>query len=555
MGRKSGGTQKVDQTSEVVQHNIPEEFRPYLRKQMQLADALLQEDYIPYGGQRLAQFNPQEQAAFTGVQAIAQRGLPGVTGAKTYFGNLAGQTGSPVSGTDYLGVGSNYAPTTISTGYTPTAGSITSAYSPTAGSFGSGYGGADFSSGYGARDFTSSYQPGQITSSFQGADIGSDYQPGEIQSTYAPGQFEAERSIANIDDYMNPYTERVLDRQLARRQKGFQERRAQQQAQDTAAGGASAFGGRGLLQQQTAQTAFDEGTADIEASALDQAYQQALSASSRDIDRDLRVQQLRDQAERTRAQMAFGADTARDAAERARAQMATRAQEATARFGQAAGAQDIQAQIASDAAARAAGQMDLSAQQYADQSAQQAAKLGLTAQQYQDLSRRAAGEQTLRSQQMEDAAMRASGEQGLRAAIASDQAARARGDQDIRTSMANQRAYAAALARRDAAARYGVDLDKTEQAMDLQRMGALAQSGQDMRALTQRGLDMAYQDFIRQRDYPKEMLAYYSNLMKQNINPIPADARQTVTSPAPSRLGQMANLGLGALALGRGRQG
>jgi|5B_taG_2_1085324.scaffolds.fasta_scaffold04127_2 hypothetical protein len=544
MGRKSGGTQKVDQTSEVVQHNIPEEFRPYLRKQMQLADALLQEDYIPYGGQRLAGFNPQEQAAFTGVQAIAQRNLPGVTGAKTYFGNLAGQTGSPVAGTDYLGVGSNYAP-----------GTITSAYSPTAGSFGSGYGGADFSSGYGARDFTSSYQPGQITSSFQGANIGSDYQPGEIQSTYAPGQFEAERSITNIDDYMNPYTERVLDRQLARRQKGFQERRAQQQAQDTAAGGASAFGGRGLLQQQTAQTAFDEGTADIEASALDQAYQQALSASSRDIDRDLRVQQLRDQAERTRAQMAFGADTARDAAERARAQMATRAQEATARFGQAAGAQDIQAQIASDAAARAAGQMDLSAQQYADQSAQQAAKLGLTAQQYQDLSRRAAGEQTLRSQQMEDAAMRASGEQGLRAAIASDQAARARGDQDIRTSMANQRAYAAALARRDAASKYGVDLDKTEQAMDLQRMGALAQSGQDMRALTQRGLDMAYQDFIRQRDYPKEMLAYYSNLMKQNINPIPADARQTVTSPAPSRLGQMANLGLGALALGRGRQG
>ena len=152
-----------------------------------------------------------------------------------------------------------------------------------------------------------------------------------------------------------------------------------------------------------------------------------------------------------------------------------------------------------------------------------------------------------------DAAMRAGGEQGLRAAIASDQAARARGDQDIRSSMANQRAYAAALGRRDAASKYGVDLDKTEQAMDLQRMGALAQSGQDMRALQQRGLDMAYQDFIRQRDYPKEMLAFYSNLMKQNINPIPADARQTITSPAPSRLGQMANLGLGALALGRGR--
>ena len=513
MGGRSGGTQRVQQQSEVVQRSIPKEFKPYLQKQMQLADAILQEDYIPYGGQRLAGFTPQEQAAFTGVQSIAQRGLPGVTAGRTYFSNLAGQTGAPTSGTDYLSASSGYQPGTISTGYT----------------------GSDFTSGFTARDFDSGYQPGQIRAGFQGADITSDYRPGEITSTYRPGEFSAQRSTANIDEYMNPYTERVLDRQLARRQKAFQERRAQERARDTAAGGASAFGGRGLLQQQTAQTAFDEGTADIEASALDRAYQQALTASSRDIDRDLRVQQLADQAERTRAQMDFGAATARDAAERARAQMATRAQEATARFGQAAGQQDIQAQIASDAAARAAGLQNLQAQQYADRSAETAAKLGLTAQQYADLSRRSAGEQ------------------GLRAAIATDAAARARGDQDLRSGIANQRAFAAALARRDAASKYGVDLDKIEQAMDLQRIGALAQSGQDIRAQQQRGLDMAYQDFIRQRDYPKEMLAFYSNLMKQNINPIPADARQVSTSPAPSRLGQIANLGLGALALGRGR--
>ncbi len=233
--------------------------------------------------------------------------------------------------------------------------------------------------------------------------------------------------------------------------------------------------------------------------------------------------------------------------------MATRAQEATARFGQAAGAQDIQAQIASDAAARAAGLQNLQAQQYADRSAETAAKLGLTAQQYADLSRRSAGEQGLRAAIATDAAARAAGEQGLRGAIATDQAARARGDQDLRAALANQRAFAAALGRRDAAARYGVDLDKTEQAMDLQRVAALAQAGQDIRGLQQRGLDMAYQDFIRQRDYPREMLAFYSNLMKQNVSALGPNQTQTTTSPAPSRLGQMANLGLGALALGRGR--
>ena len=249
MGGRSGGTQRVQQQSEVVQRSIPKEFKPYLQKQMQLADAILQEDYIPYGGQRLAGFTPQEQAAFTGVQSIAQRGLPGVTAGRTYFSNLAGQTGAPVSGTDYLSASSGYQPGTISTGYT----------------------GSDFTSGFTARDFDSGYQPGQIRAGFQGADITSDYQPGEIRSTYRPGEFSAQRSTANIDEYMNPYTERVLDRQLARRQKAFQERRAQERARDTAAGGASAFGGRGLLQQQTAQTAFDEGTADIEASALDRA--------------------------------------------------------------------------------------------------------------------------------------------------------------------------------------------------------------------------------------------------------------------------------------------
>ena len=540
MGRKSGGTQRVQQESTVTQKSFPDELMPYMQKSLQMADALMQQDYIPYGGQRVAGFTPQEQAAFTGVQAIANRGLPGVSAGKTYFSNLAGQTGAPAAGTDYLSASSGYQP-----------GTITSAYAP--GTISTGYTGSDFTSGFTARDFDSGYQPGQIRAGFQGADITSDYRPGEITSTYRPGEFSAQRSTANIDEYMNPYTERVLDRQLARRQKEFQQRRAQERARDTAAGGASAFGGRGLLQQQTAQTAFDEGTADIEASALDRAYQQALTASSRDIDRDLRVQQLRDQAERTRAQMAFGAATARDAAERARAQMATRAQEATARFGQAAGAQDIQAQIASDAAARAAGLQNLQAQQYADRSAETAAKLGLTAQQYADLSRRSAGEQGLRAAIATDAAARAAGEQGLRGAIATDQAARARGDQDLRAALANQRAFAAALGRRDAAARYGVDLDKTEQAMDLQRVAALAQAGQDIRGLQQRGLDMAYQDFIRQRDYPREMLAFYSNLMKQNVSALGPNQTQTTTSPAPSRLGQMANLGLGALALGRGR--
>jgi hypothetical protein len=121
--------------------------------------------------------------------------------------------------------------------------------------------------------------------------------------------------------------------------------------------------------------------------------------------------------------------------------------------------------------------------------------------------------------------------------------------------MANQREFAAQLARRDAASKYGVDLDKTEQAMDLQRAAALAQAGQDIRGQQQRGLDMAYQDFMRQRDYPKEMLSWYSNLLRGNVQPLAPSQQTTTYGQGANTLGQLANLGMGALALNRGRVG
>ena len=119
MGRKSGGTQRVQQESTVTQKSFPDELMPYMQKSLQMADALMQQDYIPYGGQRVAGFTPQEQAAFTGVQAIANRALPGVSAGKTYFSNLARQTGTPAAGTDYLSASSGYQPGTITSAYAP----------------------------------------------------------------------------------------------------------------------------------------------------------------------------------------------------------------------------------------------------------------------------------------------------------------------------------------------------------------------------------------------------------------------------------------------------
>ena len=41
MGRKSGGTQRVQQESTVTQKSFPDELMPYMRKSLQMADALM----------------------------------------------------------------------------------------------------------------------------------------------------------------------------------------------------------------------------------------------------------------------------------------------------------------------------------------------------------------------------------------------------------------------------------------------------------------------------------------------------------------------------------
>ena len=87
MGGSSGGgggtgTQNVNTT--VTNTNIPKEFYPYLQKQMQMADALLQQDYIPYEGERTAAYTPEQQAAFQGITSIAQKKLTGCDGGKKF---------------------------------------------------------------------------------------------------------------------------------------------------------------------------------------------------------------------------------------------------------------------------------------------------------------------------------------------------------------------------------------------------------------------------------------------------------------------------------------
>ena len=594
MGGRSGGgggssTQNV--TSTVTQTDLPKEFFPYLQKQMQMADALLQQDYVPYEGQRTAAFTPEQQMAFQGLTGVGTRDLAGVQAGRQYFQGLTGAAPDYLTaGTDYTGTGA------FGSGYTG-AGQFGSGYGGT-GQFGSGYTGSGrFGSGYtGVGDFDSGYTAGTIRtaydpsatrfgSGYTGSDIRPTFQGAEITSDYRPGDFDVGDLSTEIERFQNPFSELVLDRARDRAAKQFQEQQAQRQARLSQAGGASAFGSRGTLANLTAEDDFLTRQGDLEARLLSEGFDRAAGLAGSNLDRMIRTRQLADTAERARAKMLtdaqiatgqFGqaagaqslqAQIAADASRRAAGAQELQAQQAADRARQVFGSQSLQAQqaeerlrqiqgeqtirsaIARDAALRAGGAQTLQAQQLRDQAARAAGAQTLQAQQLRDQAARAAGAQTLQAQIARDAALRAGGTQTLQAQIARDAAVRAAGVQGLQADIANQRARAAALARGDQAAVRAIEADRLEQQLDLQRLGALNALGADLRAQDQAILDARYQDFLAQRDFPRQQLAFYSDLLRGNPFGVQGPTTQTTTAPGPNQLGQLANFLLGARSL------
>jgi hypothetical protein len=92
-------------------------------------------------------------------------------------------------------------------------------------------------------------------------------------------------------------------------------------------------------------------------------------------------------------------------------------------------------------------------------------------------------------------------------------------------------------------------LGTQQQAADISRLGAQQTSAAQQQALQQTQLDTAYQDFLRQRDYPQEQLGFYSNILRG----LPVQlASTTQTYQAPPSIGsQIGGLGLAGLALGK----
>jgi hypothetical protein len=80
-------------------------------------------------------------------------------------------------------------------------------------------------------------------------------------------------------------------------------------------------------------------------------------------------------------------------------------------------------------------------------------------------------------------------------------------------------------------------------AADIQRQLGI---GGLQRGMDQATLDLGYQQFVQERDYPKQQLGFYSDILRG----VPTGSMTTTTGPAPqqpSLFGQIAGAGIGAL--------
>lgn len=81
-------------------------------------------------------------------------------------------------------------------------------------------------------------------------------------------------------------------------------------------------------------------------------------------------------------------------------------------------------------------------------------------------------------------------------------------------------------------------------------LNALSAAGAQQQGMQQQGLTQRYQDFLAQREYPKEQLSYMHNLLRGL--PISQSSTSTYEAPA-SPLAQMAGLGMTAYGASQGK--
>jgi hypothetical protein len=387
----------------------------------------------------------------------------------------------------------------------------------------------------------------------------------------APEQF----GNAQAQQYMSPYIQNVMDVQ---KREAVRDAQKTQLAQDLGAARQGTYGGaRQLLAATERERALGQNLGDIQARGLQSSYENAQAQFERDRSAGMTAGQQNLQAGLQTQQL--GTQTGLQAAlANLSAEQQTSAQNQAA-INQAMGMnaeQAMRAALANQQAGLTVGQQNLQAglqtQQLGTQTGLQAALANLSSQQQANVQNQASQLQTqgLNSEQAMRAALANQqmgfnvGQQNLQAAMQRQQLGTQTG---LQAALANQSSNLDAQRLAEQSRQFGSqqalagnaqaleagrtlgNLGLTQQQADMQRLGLQGASADQYQQQRQRQYDTAYNDFLRQRDYPMELLGQYSNLLRGI--PVGLNTTGTTYAPPPSMLAQVGGVGLGAASLAR----
>jgi hypothetical protein len=293
----------------------------------------------------------------------------------------------------------------------------------------------------------------------------------------------------SVQQYMSPYMQNVVDVQKQQAQLDFDRSQA---GRDASAVQAGAFGGsRQAVGDYLAQEGLARQMGDIQATGQQQAFQQAATQFGADRAAQMDMERLR-------------------AAELARVQAGRAGELGRVQTGQASEVGRVQAGSASEQA-----RLD----------ALRASELGRV-QQATEQSRQFGAGQGLAAEQ---AAIQAAGQMGTMG-------------QGIGALGMNVGSLGQSL----------VGLGEKERAADIQGAQLLESIGRDIRAEDQARLDMSYEDFTRQRDYPMQQYERMAGILRGvPVTPNVEQQRMVNYNPVQQALGA----GISALGLYKGLTG
>lgn len=453
---------------------------PYFDRALNRAEGLSQTPYQAYTGQRVAGTSPLEQMAF---DQSAGMGQPAVYGQAA---NLFGQAGLGQS-------------------------------SYTAGGLGDQYTSRDYNPAYSAGQISNQlYNPSSFNASYTGPDAAlsrmGNYQANGIAANYNPGQFtEGKFGAADAQEYMNPYQQGVTDIAKREADRTFEK---QQTAQRLQAAQRGAFGGsRATLLETEAQRNQNQLLNDIQTKGLQDAYLNAQGQYNTERNRQLQVEQAREQANQFGGNLGLQAQTQNEAARLAGSQLG------------------LQALTQQEQARQAASTQSLDAQRLADQSKLQSGQMSLQQFQANEAARQAGGQAAQQANQLTEQSRQFNAQDALSQYQQYQQALQQQAQLGF-----------TANGQRIQAAQGLASLGAQQQQSELNRINQLAQLGTQQRALSQAELDAAYQEFLNARNDPQQKLGNF-------ISAISGSPGSTTTTPAPSLLSQLGGAGLSAAAI------